>query len=567
MRLQGNPVSSGIGVAPVLFYFPVIPQVEKREISQEKIPKERERVREICRVLSSELRRFELHEEAEGRTNIFEAHAELLSDPAVLETIYQLIDTGACAEWSVSTALDGLAEMMRDSGNVLMAERAADFEDLRREILRRLMGVRSIDLAQLKGPCILVAEELLPSEIAQLPVGAVSGVVTRRGGATSHASILARSRGIPMLAGVTRYLSNMRQGETVIVDALEGVLIVDPEPDEILRYRSQQRRWVAQREQAAYFRYQQAMTEDGERVSVMLNVGGEIPEPREVEACDGIGLLRSEFLFLGIGHPPGEEEQFVHYRGVLEACAGKPVTLRTADLGGEKRVPYLQQPKEENPELGLRGTRLGLAFPQLLKTQLRAAYRASVYGSLRLLFPMVGSLEEWREVLNIVEEVKRELTHQGIPICPQVPLGVMIEIPALALMGDQLAQEVDFANIGTNDLCQYITAADRGNAAVGKYLDHCHPALWKLLYQLSVSFQQQHKPLCICGELAGNPRFLLGAYGLGIKSFSMELSAVGQVKSVLSASRGDRLRQLAAALPFQYERDDVQAILMSLSQE
>lgn len=549
MKMQGNPVSGGIGIGPVLTYRPVLPPVRERFVEKGQTEEERERYRSVIKELMSDLRALSSVKDPGGQMSIFETHAELLADPATMESVFDLIDGGICAEWAVHIAFQHFADLMRDSDNAIIRERSADFEDLRRKLLCRLSGTKQQDLSHLEAACILVAEELLPSDVAALDAPKVSAIVTERGGATSHAAILARSLGIPMLMQVENCTERLLPGETVIVDAREGFLIARPSATEQLLYTGKQREWLKERQEAINSRFQPARTQDGEDISLLLNVGGEVPVPDEVSACGGVGLLRSEFLFLERSSPPSEEEQFSHYRAVLAACGGKPVTLRTLDVGGDKTVPYLEMRQEENPFLGLRGVRLCLARPELFRTQLRAALRASAFGPLRMMFPMVGSIEEFEQAKRFVEAVKEELVREGMTFRRNMPLGVMIEVPALAMMGEELAEVVDFASIGTNDLCQYLNAADRMNDQVASYYDPCHPALWRLISSLAKAFSRAGKPLCICGEAAGNPVFLAAAYGLGVTSFSMGLASIGPTKRALRTYNAKKLRREAARLP------------------
>ncbi len=565
MRMQGNPVSGGIGIGPVLTYRPVLPPVRERFVEKGQTEEERERYRAVIKELMGDLRKLSSSKDAGGQMAIFETHAELLADPATMESVFDLIDGGICAEWAVHIAFLHFADLMRDSDNAITRERSADFEDLRRKLLCRLSGTKQQDLSHLEEACVLVAEELLPSDVAALDAPKVNAIVTERGGATSHAAILARSLGIPMLMQVEDCTGKLLPGETVIVDAREGFMIARPGATELLLYTGKQKDWLRDRQEAVDSRFQPARTQDGEDVSLMLNVGGEVPMPDEVAACGGVGLLRSEFLFLERSAPPSEEEQFSHYRAVLAACVGKPVTLRTLDVGGDKTVPYLNMRQEENPFLGLRGLRLCLAQPELFRTQLRAALRASVFGPMQIMFPMVGSIEEFEQAKRFVEAVKEELVQEGHHFRRNMPVGVMIEVPSLALMGEELAQVVDFASIGTNDLCQYLNAADRMNDGVASYYDPCHPALWRLIASLGKAFSRAGKSLCICGEAAGSPAFMAAAYGLGISSFSMGLASIGPSKRALRVLNAKKLRKEAAKLPKMSSSEEVRRLLMEFA--
>lgn len=537
MEYRGNNVSKGIAIGNVYHYEPFAAQVRAEHIAPEGVEAalaEYGRAREAA---AGELARIRAQLEAQGASEakIFAAHADILMDEAMDEDIRCSItmdhmDPG----WAVDSVYGQYADLLGRAPDPLIRERAADLKDVRARLLRCLAGAEERSLAALDGPVVVVARDLLPSDTATLDRANVLAIVTETGGATSHSAILARSYEIPAILGIPGVFAALLEGETVVADAVEGVLVA--QPDEALLAGYAQRREAYRRKAEEEKRYLPAkpVTADGVSVEVELNIGSVKDE--ELSAApyvDGVGLFRTEFLYMNRAQAPDEEEQYQIYAKALKTFAPRPLTLRTLDIGGDKQVECLPLPAEQNPFLGNRALRFCFAHEELFLTQLRAALRASVHGQLWLMFPMVGSLEDIRRAKALVERAKGQLTAEGRPFAGDIKLGVMVEIPALALLAEQVAREVDFASIGTNDLTQYLLAADRGEPAVAGYYQMYHPAVFRLIRMVSDAFTAAGKPLCVCGELGGD---LLGAaalIGLGLRRLSMGAAALAPVKKLI----------------------------------
>jgi len=392
-------------------------------------------------------------------------------------------------------------------------------------------------------------------------------VVTEIGGNTSHSAIIARSYGIPALLGISGVMSEVRDGDTVVVDALDGRLIIGPTPEEIDSYAEKRRRYAVYVQEIGQYRTVQPVTKDGVHVDVCLNIGSVSDEELEGAAyADGVGLFRSEFLFMAGKDLPSEEQQFQVYKKSVEAFGERQVILRTLDIGGDKTLECMELPVEDNPFLGCRALRLCFQKTDLFKTQLRAALRASVYGNLAVMFPMVGSMEDLRKAKGILGEVEEELRAQGVPFNEDIQVGIMIEIPAIALMADIVAREVDFASVGTNDLCQYLMAVDRLNPEVAIYYQSYHPAMFKMISFVAEAFQREGKPLSVCGEMAGDPMAAAVFLGLGIKKLSMTASSVAGVKRIITNMDMESAARLAAEVTGMHTAMEIEAYLKEIVQ-
>ena len=439
--------------------------------------------------------------------------------------------------------------MLGSAPDARIRERAADLSDVKLRLLRILQGAPARGLDSLERPVIVAAKELLPSDTAAMDRANVLGIAAQKGGATSHSAIMARSWGIPAVLGIPGLLGQVQSGQTAVLDALEGTL--NTTPDDAAQHEAQKKlaAWRKDAAEAQRFLNAPASTQDGVRVEIGLNLGNVSAQALAASpATDFVGLLRTEFLYLEASHMPTEEEQYAAYKKVLLEYAPRPVTVRTLDIGGDKTLPYFELPKEENPFLGQRALRLCFAHPQLLRTQFRAALRAAAHGSLWLMLPMVSGIEDFCRAKQMLEQARTELAAQGIGPLGEVKLGVMIETPAMVMMAPEIARRADFASIGTNDLCQYLTAADRMNPAVAPYCRATHPALYRAIAMAVRAFDQAGKPICVCGEMAGDPRAACALVGLGLRKLSMSASQLAKVKRALSRHPAVQLQRLAGEI-------------------
>jgi len=545
--LSGNPVSPGIALGEIMLYQPCSPRVG--QIYDPAGAEEYTRAyEEVVKVAALELQALSerLDMEDPEKASFFTAQQEILSDIVMAREIRAGINNGGLQP---DEAIDGVyskyAQMMSDLPDPILKERAADIQDVRNRLLRICAGDKEKDLANLAAPCIVAAKELLPSDTVLMDREKVLAIVTETGGETSHCAIIARSYGIPALMGVTGATAALRNGQYVIVDAIAGVLLADPDSRTAREYAQKKREREKEERLIRECLASDPTTADGERVSVMLNI--EVADTHGLSLApyvDGVGLFRTEFLYLGCQNPPSEERQAEIYTKVLSTFGERPVIIRTLDVGGDKPFSYLPLPDEANPFLGVRGLRLCFSRPELFHIQLRAALRASVQGNLWLMFPMVTNMEDIRKAKESVEKARQELIGQSIPV-GDVKLGIMVEVPSIALISDRVAEEVDFASIGTNDLCQYLTAADRLNPSVSDYYEIYHPAVFRVIRQVILEFDKRNKPVSICGEMGGDPVAVAALIGLGMRKFSMSAEAVAGVKKTICALRTDDAREFA----------------------
>lgn len=465
---------------------------------------------------------------------IFRAHIDILYDDTLDAEIRAAITTdGYQEDWAIYSVFEKYIQLLGKGQDQLIRERVADFQDVKNRLLRCHAGVPDRDLGRLEDPVVIVTHDLMPSDTATLDQSKVLGLVTEVGGATCHSAIIARSYGIPLLCvpGATDLLEH---GDLVIVDALDGELVVRPEETTVDLYAKKRVHWVARSEEFERYRSVIPVCTDGTRIKVELNLGSATPEELDgAKYVDGAGLFRTEFLYMGRSQPPSEDEQYELYKKVLLQFGERPVTLRTLDIGGDKTVECLKLPKEQNPFLGKRALRLCFDEPGIFKTQLRAALRASAHGNLRIMFPMVTSIDDLHKVKALFKEVQEELIAEEIAFDRRLKTGIMIEVPAIALLADHVVQKVDFASIGTNDLTQYSLAVDRMNPLVSAYYQSYHPALFRMIGTVAREFQKANKPLCVCGELAGDPLAAAVLIGLGIRELSMSISSVARIKKLI----------------------------------
>jgi len=479
---------------------------------------------------------------------IFQAHLLILDDPDLLDQVqFRIAEQHLNAAAALNEAAGVYIQTLEALDNEYLRARAADVRDVTDRVLRILLGVAESPTAGLTTPAVIIASDLTPSDTVLLDKSLVVGFCTAEGGATSHTAILARGWGLPAVVGIGPQVLEIPAGAPVIVDGDEGAVLVEPEAGVIARYRARQARADVALAQAREHAHEPAITRDGHRVEVVANVGNVAGAVAAREAgAEGIGLLRTEFLYLERATLPDEEEQYQAYRAILEVFGTQPVVLRTLDIGGDKDLPYLDLPRELNPFLGLRAIRLGLARPELLKPQLHAALRAGVGHNLKVMFPMVATVAEVRAARALLDECRAELLAQGQPVA-EIEVGIMVEIPAAAIMAHRLAAEVDFFSIGTNDLSQYTLAADRTNAQVAALASAFQPAVLHLVRDVITAAHARGRWVGLCGELAGEPLAVPILLGLGLDEFSMNPPAIPRVKQIIRALTLDQAREVAQA--------------------
>ncbi|MFD1777700.1 phosphoenolpyruvate--protein phosphotransferase [Fredinandcohnia salidurans] len=464
----------------------------------------------------------------EDKAAIFSAHLLVLSDPELLNPIKDKINSeNVNAEFALQEVANMFITMFEGMDNEYMAERASDIRDVTKRVLAHLLGVTISNPSMISEEVIIIAEDLTPSDTAQLNRNYVKGFTTDIGGRTSHSAIMARSMEIPAVVGTKTVTSDIENGVMVIVDGLDGAVIVNPSEEVLAQYRQKKEQYEAQKAEWAKLKNEKTVTSDGEHVELAANIG----TPEDVKGVlenggEAIGLYRTEFLYMGRDQLPTEEEQFESYKTVLEKMEGKPVVVRTLDIGGDKELPYLNLPKELNPFLGFRAIRLCLEEQDIFRTQLRALLRASTYGNLKIMFPMIATLDEFRQAKAILLDEKEKLVASGTSVSDTIEIGIMVEIPSTAVLADQFAKEVDFFSIGTNDLIQYTMAADRMNERVSYLYQPYSPSILRLISMVIEAAHKEGKWAGMCGEMAGDTIAIPILLGLGLDEFSMSATSI-----------------------------------------
>ncbi|WP_303224831.1 phosphoenolpyruvate--protein phosphotransferase [Alistipes communis] len=471
-------------------------------------------------------------EKLAAANEIFAAHLELAADPMLMENVAEKIAEGMTAADAVHAASGELAALFAQIDDEYLRARADDVRDVCRRILRQLVPSETDPFAAIPDGSILAADELAPSDTARIDFSRVRGVVTRRGSATSHLAILARNRNLPAVVGLGDDFDRLDDGTIVVLDGLAGELLIAPDEHTAAEYRRRMEEAEARSAAADAYASQPVTTRDGRALAVLANAGSVDEVERAIRSgADGIGLFRSEFLYMQRQDGfPDEQVQTAAYARAAELCGGRPLVIRTLDIGGDKSLPYYRFPEEENPFLGWRAIRVSLELRDMFRTQLRAILRASARGGVRVMFPMIVSLAELRDALALLEECKEELRRQEVPFDDRIPVGVMIETPAAVFMADELAAEVDFFSIGTNDLTQYVLAVDRGNRRIAAMYDTLHPAVVRAM-RLTVDAAHRHGcEVGICGEFAGCAAHAELLVGLGVDELSVAPPSVPAVK-------------------------------------
>lgn len=532
-KYNGKSVLKGIAVGRIFWYKKQSYEVAKTGISDIK-----EEINRLEAAVSSAKEQLTaLYEEAlknvgEDHAMIFDIHKMMLDDGDYVDTITEAISEGNNAEYAVTLAEEKFAQMFSSMEDEYMRARAADIRDISQRVIRILAGVKE-DGIHSEEPVIVVAEDLTPSETVKMDKNKILAFVTVKGSSNSHTAILARSMNLPSLVNTNMKLSEELNGKVAVVDGFNGEFIIEPEEELLTEMVTKKNQWIADLEALQLLKGKENVTSDGRKVQIYANIGKADDVEAVLEAdAGGIGLFRSEFLYLGRKDFPTEEEQFKSYKAVLEKMNGKKVIIRTLDIGADKKVDYFNLEPEENPALGYRAIRICLDRPEIFITQLRAIYRASAYGKAAIMFPMIVSVDEIVRIKEIVEQVKRELEIEGYPMS-EVELGIMVETPAAAVISDELAKEVDFFSIGTNDLTQYTLAVDRQNQKLESTCDTHHPAVLRLI---DMTVKNGHKEgiwVGICGELAGDTELTRNFLDMGVDELSVSPSYILKVRKAV----------------------------------
>lgn len=532
-KYSGKSVLKGIAVGRIYWYRKQNYEVVKTQISDCENEKKRfEEAVETAKIQLSKLYEDALKNVGEDHAMIFDVHKMMLEDDDYLDAVKTVIDEGCNAEYAVSVAMEQFAGMFASMDDEYMKARAADIRDISQRVINILADI-SEDGIQAKDPVIVVAEDLTPSETVKMDKNKILAFVTVRGSSNSHTAILARSMNLPSLVNTQIELSEEMNDKIAVVDGFNGQFIIEPDEDVLDDMIARKNQWVADFEALAQLKGKENVTSDGRKINVYANIG-KVSDVEAVieEDAGGIGLFRSEFLYLGRNDFPSEEEQFKSYKTVLEKMEGKKVIIRTLDIGADKKVDYFNLEPEENPAMGYRAIRICLDRPEIFITQLRAIYRASAYGTAAIMFPMIVSVDEIRRIKEIVSQVKKDLEVEGYSM-GEVELGIMVETPAAAVISDELAKEVDFFSIGTNDLTQYTLAVDRQNQKLESTCDTHHPAILRLIEMTVKNAHKEGIWAGICGELAADTDLTRTFLDMGVDELSVSASSILKIRKAV----------------------------------
>ncbi|MFC0187974.1 phosphoenolpyruvate--protein phosphotransferase [Fictibacillus aquaticus] len=535
--ISGIAASAGIAIAKAFLL--ENPELEIVKKTVENTDQEINRFQQAVDKAKTELAAIKdraFAELGEDKAAIFAAHLLVLDDPELIDTVKQKIENEkANAESAMDEISSMFITMFEQMDNEYMKERAADIRDVSKRVLSHLLDVKFATPASISEEVIIIAEDLTPSDTAQLNRQFVKGFATDIGGRTSHSAIMSRSMEIPAVVGTKSITSQVENGVTVIIDGLGGKVIIDPSDDVVKEYQEKQESYARQKAEWAKLVNEATTSEDGHHAELAANIG----TPADVQGVlenggEGVGLYRTEFLYMGRDQLPTEEEQYNAYKEVLVKMGEKPVVIRTLDIGGDKELPYLDLPKEMNPFLGFRAIRLCLEEQDMFRTQLRALLRASAHGNLKIMFPMIATLDEFRSAKGILLEEKEKLKAEGTEVSDSIEIGIMVEIPSTAVMADIFAKEVDFFSIGTNDLIQYTMAADRMNEQVSYLYQPYSPAILRLVKMVIDAAHKEGKWAGMCGEMAGDPIAIPILLGLGLDEFSMSATSILPARSQIA---------------------------------
>ncbi|RFU63466.1 phosphoenolpyruvate--protein phosphotransferase [Peribacillus glennii] len=549
--LNGIAASNGIAIAKA--YRLIEPDLTVSKQTVESAEAEVSRFNKAVETSKSELQTIRDKAEKDlgaDKAAIFDAHLLVVSDPELLGPIEDKIQSeGINAEFALKDTADMFVSMFEQMDNEYMRERAADIRDVTKRILSHLLGVQIPNPSMIQEEVVIIAEDLTPSDTAQLNRQYVKGFTTDIGGRTSHSAIMARSMEIPAVVGTKEATSAIENGDLVIVDGIKGEVHINPTPELVEKYKQEAAAYEQQKAEWAKLINEKTVSADGQHVELAANIG----TPKDLEGVvnnggEGVGLYRTEFLYMGRDQMPSEDEQYEAYKAVLEGMGTKPVVVRTLDIGGDKELPYLNLPKEMNPFLGYRAIRLCLDQQDIFRTQLRALLRASVYGNLKIMFPMIATLGEFRQAKAILEEEKQKLMAEGTKVADRIETGIMVEIPSTAVMADTFAKEVDFFSIGTNDLIQYTMAADRMNERISYLYQPYNPAILRLVKMVIDAAHKEGKWAGMCGEMAGDETAIPILLGLGLDEFSMSATSILKARSLINKLSKAEMEKLAESV-------------------
>lgn len=546
---KGTGASAGIGIGKVVI-------VEEKElvIKRENITDAAAEVQRFKGALETSMKQTEAlaadlaQRVGEKEAEILNGHIMLLSDPMLTGEIEAMITNDSVnSEFAIETVCTNYANVFASMGDELMQQRATDMKDIKTRMQKVLLGVESVDIAALPEGSIILAKDLTPSMTAGINPANVTGIVTELGGRTSHSAILARALEIPAVVALTGILNEVKNGDVLVLDGTDGTVLVNPEDSILAEYQGKRAAFLKEKKELEQYIGRPSVTKDGVHVEVVANIG----KPEDVDKVlqydgEGVGLFRTEFLFMDRDAMPTEEEQFEAYKKVAIAMNGKPVIIRTLDIGGDKEIPYMGLEKDENPFLGYRAVRFCLdRKDDVYRPQLRALLRASAFGNIKIMIPLVTCIDEYRQVKALVEEIKQELTDKGFAFNKDIPLGIMVETAAASLIADIFAKEVDFFSIGTNDLTQYTMSVDRGNDKISYLYSTFNPAVLRSIKRIITCAREEGIMVGMCGEAASDPMMIPLLLAFGLNEFSMSPSAILRARKMITEYSTEELQAVA----------------------
>lgn len=564
--LVGKGISEGIGLGNVVILKENELKIEKQKMDD--ISVEKKQIYNAIEEVENEIENL-IQNISGTEREIMQAYLMILQDPTLIEETIKIIEQEKCnSSYAVEAGLNKIIKTFEEMDDPYMSARGRDIEDMKKRILLKLLKIKEIDLSKLPENTILVAKEISTSDTAKMNLKNISGIITEIGGVNSHMAIIARTNEIPAIVGIKHIYENIKENDYIALNGTTGEIFLNPTQDEIKELTKKQEKLKNEKQELEKYKNQKAVTKDGHQVELFANIGG----PQDIQnvldnTAEGVGLLRSEFLYMDAKDFPTEEEQFEAYKKIAESLKNKRLVIRTLDIGGDKDLKYMKLPKEENPFLGYRAIRIYLDNIELFKVQLRAILRASNYGNVAIMLPMISSIEELRKSKEIIEEVKGELKNKNIKFNKNIEVGIMVEIPSSAIMADEFAKECDFFSIGTNDLIQYTIAVERGNEKVANLYSHFNPAVIRLI-KLAIDGAHKNGILCgMCGEAAGDVNFIPLLVGLGLDEFSMNANKILKVRKLINNLDFEECKQLANNV-LQFDlTEDVKNVLKNITQK
>ena len=558
--LVGKGISEGIGLGKAVILEENGLKIEKQKI--EDISAEKQQIYDAVKEVESEIEK--LIQNIDGtEKEIMQAYLMILQDPSLIQETIKIIEQEKCnSAYAVENGLNQIIKTFEEMDDPYMAARSRDIEDMKKRILAKLLKIEEIDLSKLPENTILVAKELSTSDSAKMNLKNISGIITEIGGVNSHMAIIARTNEIPAIVGIRHIFENIKENDFIALNGATGEIFLNPTQEKIEELTKNQENIKQEKQELEKYKNKKAITKDGHQVELLANIGG----PQDIQividnTAEGVGLLRSEFLYMDAKDFPSEEEQFEAYKKIAESLENKRLVIRTLDIGGDKDLKYMKLPKEENPFLGYRAIRIYLDNVDLFKVQLRAILRASSYGNVAIMLPMISSIEELRKSKEIIEEVKQELKTKNIKFNENIEVGIMVEIPSSAVMADEFAKECDFFSIGTNDLIQYTIAVERGNEKLVNLYSHFNPAVIQLI-KSAIDGAHKNGILCgMCGEAAGDVNFIPLLVGLGLDEFSMNANKILKARKLIIDLHFEECKELANKVLKLESTEEVKRIL------